>query len=45
MTTTAIRLLLDKAVDLLSQYDMHSSADMIHHLSIEDAEGNSVVIV
>lgn len=49
-TTTAIRLLLDKAatvdeaVDLLSQYDMHSSADMMHHLAIADADGNSVVI-
>lgn len=49
-TTTAIRLLLDhaanvrEAVELLEQYDMHSSADMMHHLAIADNEGNSVVV-
>jgi hypothetical protein len=48
--TTAIRLILDHAADvqqallLLNQYDLHSSADMMHHLSISDAEGNSVVV-
>lgn len=49
-TTTAIRLLLDKAatVDealaLLEQYDMHPSAGMGHHLSIADADGKHVVV-
>lgn len=49
-TTTAIRLLLDKAatveeaVALLEKYDMHTSANMMHHLSVSDATGKSVVI-
>ena len=49
-TTTAIRLLLDKAatVDealaLLGQYDMNSSIGSAHHLSIADASGKSVVV-
>lgn len=49
-TTTAIRLLLDKAatVDealvLLEGYDMHSSMGMMVHLAIADAEGRSVVV-
>ena len=49
-TTTAIRLLLDKAatvdeaVALLSQYDMNSSIDSAHHFSIADASGKSVVV-
>ncbi|MDO4555294.1 MAG: C45 family peptidase [Lachnospiraceae bacterium] len=49
-TTTAIRLLLDcagnveEAVDLLSQYDMNSDIGTAHHLSISDADGNSVVV-
>ncbi|MGN0250011.1 MAG: C45 family autoproteolytic acyltransferase/hydrolase [Oliverpabstia sp.] len=49
-TTTAIRLLLDKAADvdeaiaLLRQYDMNSSIDAAHHLSIADASGKSVVV-
>ena len=49
-TTTAIRLLLDKAatvdeaVDMLRQYDMHSSMGSAHHLSIADASGKSVVV-
>ena len=49
-TTTAIRLLLDKAatvdeaVALLRRYDMHSSMDTAHHLSIADASGKSVVV-
>lgn len=48
-TTTAIRLLLDQAanvdevVALLRQYDMNSSIGSAHHLSIADAQGNSVV--
>lgn len=49
-TTTAIRLLLDKAatvdeaVELLGQYDMNSSISSAHHLSIADASGKSVVV-
>lgn len=44
-TTTAIRLLLDRAADvdeaiaLLEQYDMNSSIGSAHHLSIADAGG------
>lgn len=49
-TTTAVRLLLDKAADvdealeLLSQYDLHASAGMMVHFALADAEGNSVVV-
>lgn len=49
-TTTAIRLLLDKAasvdeaVALLKQHDMNSSIGSAHHLSIADAAGKSVVV-
>lgn len=49
-TTTAIRLLLDKAanideaIELLEQYDMHSSIGKSHHLSISDSSGRSVVV-
>ena len=49
-TTTAIRLLLDKAANvdeaiaLLQQYDMNSSIGSAHHLSIADAHGKSVVV-
>lgn len=49
-TTTAIRLLLDRAanvdeaVALLEQYDMNSSIGSSHHLSIADANGKSVVV-
>ena len=49
-TTTAIRLLLDRAADadeaiaLLKQYDMNSSIGAAHHLSIADANGKSVVV-
>ena len=49
-TTTAIRLLLDRAanvdeaVALLRQYDMNSSIGSAHHLSIADAAGRSVVV-
>lgn len=49
-TTTAIRLLLDKAANvdeaiaLLEQYDMHSSIGISHHFSLADATGKSVVV-
>lgn len=49
-TTTAIRLLLDKAanvdeaIKLLEQYDMHSDIGRSHHLSISDSSGKSVVV-
>ena len=49
-TTTAIRLLLDKAgtveeaLELLGQYDMHASMGMMVHLAIADALGSSVVV-
>lgn len=49
-TTTAIRLLLDKAanveeaIDLLDQYDLHASMGMMVHLALTDADGNSVVV-
>ncbi len=49
-TTTAIRLLLDKAattdeaIDMLASWDMHSSIDWAHHLAIADAEGHAVVV-
>ena len=49
-TTTAIRLLLDKAADveeavaLLSQYDLHSSMGMMVHFALADREGNSVAV-
>ncbi len=49
-TTTAVRLLLDRAatveeaVELLETYDLHASAGMMVHLSIADASGRSVVV-
>lgn len=49
-TTTAVRLLLDKAADvdeaiqLLEQYDMHSSAGMMLHFSLADKNGRSVAV-
>lgn len=49
-TTTAIRLLLDKAADveeaiaLLEQYDMHSSMGMMVHFALADKAGHSVVV-
>ncbi len=49
-TTTAVRLLLDKAgtveeaLELLGQYDMHASMGMMVHLAIADALGNSVAV-
>ena len=49
-TTTAIRLLLDKAstvdeaIKLLKNVDMNSSYLTAHHLAIADASGKSVVV-
>lgn len=49
-TSTAIRLLLDKAatveeaVELLGQYDMHSTSGTSYHFMIADARGNSAVV-
>lgn len=49
-TTTAVRLLLDKATDvdeaveLLKQYDMHASMGFMTHLAIADKSGKSVVV-
>ncbi|MGN1234346.1 MAG: carcinine hydrolase/isopenicillin-N N-acyltransferase family protein, partial [Christensenellaceae bacterium] len=49
-TTTAIRLLLDRAatvdeaIELLQGVDMHSSVDSAHHFSIADRSGKSVVV-
>ena len=49
-TTSAIRMLLDKAatveeaVELLEQYDMHASAGSCYHFHIADLSGRSVVV-
>ena len=49
-TTTAVRLVLDKAANveeaiaLLKQYDMHSSAGSCYHFQIADASGASAVV-
>lgn len=49
-TTTAIRLMLDscatvdEAVELLGQYDMHSSANSCYHFQIADASGRTAVV-
>lgn len=49
-TTTAVRLVLDKAatvdeaIELLSQYDMFSSAGSCYHFQIADRQGNSAVV-
>lgn len=49
-TTTAIRLLLDKAADvdealaLLEHYDMHASMGMMVHFALADNSGRSVVV-
>lgn len=49
-TTTAIRLLLDKAADtdealaLLRQYDFHASMGMAIHFAIADINGKSVAV-
>ena len=49
-TTTAVRLLLDQAanveeaLELLQQYDFHSSMGMMVHLALADAKGRSVAV-
>lgn len=49
-TTTAIRLMLDKAADvdeaisLLEQYDMHASKGMTVHFAVADAGGRCVAV-
>ena len=49
-TTTAIRLMLDKAatadeaLDLLRQYDLHASMDYMIHFAIADSTGKSVAV-
>lgn len=49
-TTTAIRLLLDEAetsdeaVELLRQYDFHTSMEMAIHFAIADANGKSIAV-
>ena len=49
-TTTAIRLLLDKAgnvdeaLELLGQYDLHGSMGMMFHFAIADSTGRSVAV-
>ncbi|MCM1126181.1 MAG: linear amide C-N hydrolase [Lachnospiraceae bacterium] len=49
-TTTAIRMLLNKAADveeavaLLAQYDLHASKDYMIHLAIADNTGRSVAV-
>lgn len=49
-TTTAIRLLLDKAADVdeaiafLEKYDMYASMGMMVHFAISDKSGKSVVV-
>lgn len=48
-TTTAVRLLLDKAANteeaarLLNSYDMHASFGYMVHFAIADSSGNSIV--
>lgn len=49
-TTTAVRLLLnkaadvDEAVEILKNYDMHSSMGMMVHFAIADSSGKSVAV-
>lgn len=49
-TTTAVRLLLDRAADadealaLLRQYDLHASMGMMVHFAIADTKGHSVAV-
>lgn len=49
-TTTAVRLLLDKAatveeaLELLRQYDFHASMGLMVHLALADNTGRSVVV-
>ena len=49
-TTTAVRLLLDRAatvdeaLELLGQYDLHSSMGLMVHFALADREGRSVAV-
>ena len=49
-TTTAVRLMLDKAanveeaLELLEQYDLHASMNYMIHFAIADNSGNSVAV-
>lgn len=49
-TTTAIRTILnqaanvDEAIEVLKQYNLHSSMGLMIHFAIADASGNSVVV-
>ena len=49
-TTTAVRLLLNRAedvngaLDLLEQYDLHASMGMMVHLALADVHGRSVAV-
>jgi len=49
-TTTAVRILLDKAanvdeaVEMLKNYDMHSSMGLMIHFAISDINGKSIVV-
>ena len=49
-TTTAVRLLLnkaasvDEALDLLRQYDLHASMGMMIHFALADTTGKGVVV-
>ena len=49
-TTSAIRLMLDRAatveeaIDLLKQYDMHASAGSCYHFHLADANGGSAIV-
>lgn len=49
-TTTAIRLLLDKAanvdeaIDLLNKYDVHASMGFMMHMALSDTNGRSAVV-
>ena len=49
-TTTAVRLLLDRAatvdeaIELLKSYDLHGSYDMMIHFAISDAAGRAVAV-
>ncbi|WEG73078.1 carcinine hydrolase/isopenicillin-N N-acyltransferase family protein [Vagococcus intermedius] len=49
-STTAIRLVLDKAanvdeaIELLKKYDMHDSAGVAYHYQITDASGKTVIV-
>lgn len=49
-TTTAIRMLLDRAadaeeaLDLLEQYDLHGSKGMMVHFALSDTKGRSVSV-